>query len=128
MDSSAITGLNAWIQATNKSKARQNVPGSLFPSVDSSDDSTGGSAAGSATGASDPVKAFTAFMNETPAQRMQDSWLQEHGVTPDQFASMSADDKQKILDQMKRDMEERMKEKASQDSTAPKGSLVNILA
>jgi len=115
----SIDGLNSWLTATNKPKTRQNVPGSIFPSDDTAD--------ASAADASDPTSAFTAFINETPAQRMQDAWLQQHGVTQQQFNALSADDKQKLLDQMKRDLEERMKEQAAQN-TAPKGSQVNILA
>ena len=117
---SGIDGLTSWISATNKSKTQQNLPGSIFPSASDSSGPTSGTAAG------DPVAAFNSFMNETPAQRMQDSWLQQNGITRQQFDAMSETDKQKLLNQMKRDIEERMKEQAAQHA-APKGSQVNLL-
>ena len=52
---------------------------------------------------------FTNYMKETPAQRFQDSWLKQHGISQEDFNNMSPAEQQKLLEQMKQDMEERMK-------------------
>jgi hypothetical protein len=77
------------------------------------------------------VQDFQNFMTETPAQRMQDAWLRQHGISAADFAAMSPDDKQKLLDQMKQEIEAKLKEKLDRGANAaaikaPAGS-TNIL-
>lgn len=100
---SGIDGITSYFQAQAKNKTRQNVPSSLFPDASSSP-------------ASGAVKAFTDYMNKTPAQQMQDAWLQQHGITQDQFNAMSPADKQKLLDEMKRELQQKMEDKAKADA------------
>ncbi len=67
----------------------------------------------------DPVKQFTDFMKQTPEQRMQAAWLQRHGITPEEFAAMSPDEQKKILDQMRAEIEEEMKQKVAEGNSKP---------
>lgn len=57
----------------------------------------------------DDVGDFLKFLHESPAERMQDEWLRAHGITKAQFDKMSAAEKQKIIDEMKRDIEAKLK-------------------
>lgn len=104
---SSIDGVTGWFQAQAKSKTRQNVPATgstIFPQ---------GAAASIAP---DPVKEFTDYMNQTPAQRMQSAWLKQHGVSQEEFDAMSAADKQKLIDEMKRELQQKMEDKAKADA------------
>ena len=124
MSISAVSGPN-WLFA---SPARQNLPGNSLPSASD----TNGAAIGAGTaptssssGSDDAVQKFMNYMNETPAQRLQNAWLQQHGITPQAFAAMSSADKQKIIDEMKQDIEAKLKQKM-ETGTAAKPS-VNIV-
>lgn len=52
------------------------------------------------------------FFKESPAQQMQDLWLMKHGLTEKQFNALPADQKEKLLEQMKQETEQQIKEKA----------------
>lgn len=71
-----------------------------------------------ATGQDDPIKKFEDYMQETPAQRMQDSWLAQHGISKEQYAAMSAADKQKLVDEMRHDIETKLQKAAAGGSSA----------
>jgi hypothetical protein len=53
---------------------------------------------------------FLDYMKKTPAQRWQDAWLKSHGITQEQFDAMSPAEKWKILQQIREDMEAKMKD------------------
>jgi hypothetical protein len=72
----------------------------------------------------DAAQEFLDYMKLTPAQRMQYAWLEQHGISKEQFDSMSAEDQQKLLDQMKHDIEDKIKQ-GMQDK--PKYNPVNML-
>ena len=72
---------------------------------------------------SDIVKNFESFLKESPAQQMQDEWLQAHGITKEQFDQMSAADKQKVITEMKQDIETQLKKKM-QAATAAATNIV----
>lgn len=72
---------------------------------------------------------FLDYMKKSPEERMVDTWLQAHGITREEFDKMKPEEKDKIVQQMKRDIEEQIKEKqraAAQKSGDPKR--VDILA
>jgi hypothetical protein len=110
----SISGISggSWLAA---SLTRQNLPGSSFapPTNGSGNGSTmaGASASSSASSGNDAVTQFMNYMKETPAQRMQDAWLQQHGISPQAFAAMTGAQKQKIIDEMKQDIENKLKQK-----------------
>jgi hypothetical protein len=95
--------------------ARQNLPGNsvAMPGNGQSNGSVmaGASASSSASSSDDATTQFLNYMKETPAQRMQDAWLKQHGISPQAFAAMSGEEKQKIIDQMKQDIEAKLKQK-----------------
>jgi hypothetical protein len=66
----------------------------------------------------DIIQQFEAYIKESPAARMEDDWLRAHGITKEQFDHMSADQKQKITDEMKQDIERKLKEKMQDAATA----------
>lgn len=74
--------------------------------------STAGTNAQNTTSTSDPVQDFLKYMQETPQQRMEDAWLHAHGLTREQLAAMSPRERQKILNQMKQDIEWQVKQSA----------------
>ncbi len=129
MSISSISGSN-WPSAVyNKDKTRQNVQGSSDPSNDPVLGLMGSSAAITPSASqpvddNDPVKQFTDYMKKTPEQRYQESWLKQHGVSPEQFAAMSPAEQKKLIDEMQHELEEKMKAQAG--STA-KGSAADLL-
>ena len=72
----------------------------------------------------DPAKQFTDYMKQTPEQRMQAAWLQRHGLSQDEFNAMSPDAQKKIMDQMRAEMDEEMKQKAEAKSKSPTTDLL----
>jgi len=97
-------------QSATKTQNRQNVQGG-----DSFAAMTGTS---SASGETASTK-FMSYMKETPAQRFMDSWLAQHGISKDDFNKMSDDAKQKIIAQMKQEMEQKAKEQIGSDDHKP---------
>jgi hypothetical protein len=104
----------------------------------SSSGSTGGiSGAGSASAGSSSsaasqddnsgVTEFMKYMQKTPAQRFQEAWLKQHGISPEKFAAMSPDEKKAITDQMKQDLQAKAKELAENQNGKPRVP-VDILA
>ena len=91
------------------SLTRQNLPGSSF-ALPTTQPSNGGASSSSSSG-NDAVTQFMDYMKETPAQRMQDAWLQQHGISPQAFAAMTGAQKQKIIDERKQDIEAKLKQK-----------------
>lgn len=132
MSISALSALGSTYQAA----IRQNLPGNSLPSsfgaalaaatsasapapASASGSAAASSGAVSSSAGSDAASQFESYMKETPAQRMQDAWLRQHGISQQQFAAMSPADKQKLNDQMKADIEAKVKQKtgiASQSS------------
>jgi phenylacetate-coenzyme A ligase PaaK-like adenylate-forming protein len=55
-------------------------------------------------------------MKESPSQRMFDNFLSAHHVTKDEFNAMTPAQKQKIIDEFKREMENKMKQKLGASS------------
>jgi predicted flavoprotein YhiN len=105
---SGITG-SSWATMT---QTGQNLPGNS-PSATTTNAS--GSSASTGDGA---VQQFMNYMKETPAQRLVNAWLQQHGISPQQFAAMSAADKQKIINEMKTDIENELKQKMETASSS----------
>jgi phage terminase small subunit len=127
MSVSGIDGIRGWFQAQAKDKTRQNMPGmpgTNGPSPAAATSTTVTPSAAAPAGitpdssvASDPVKEFTDYMKQTPAERMQYAWLKQHGVTKAQFDSMSGAEKQKLIEEMKHELEEKMKQQATASRT-----------
>ncbi len=70
-----------------------------------------GGAPSTKTAAPDAATEFLNYMKESPAQRMMDSWLQAHGLTQADLDKMKPEERDKIVQQMKQDIEEKIKEK-----------------
>ena len=80
--------------------------------------------AGAAADAENPVQQFLNYMKETPAQRMEDSWLAAHHLTRKQLESMPAAKRQAIEQEMAREIKDRMKQAALDKPHAKGGILV----
>ena len=61
-------------------------------------------------GVSDAEQDFLNYMKQTPAQRMEDLWLRQHGLTREQFEALGPAEKQRLMNQMKHDIEEQIKQ------------------
>lgn len=62
------------------------------------------------TGVKDPYQELSDFMKMTDAQKMQYLWLKKHGISPEEFESMSGEDKQKLVEKMQEELKAQMKE------------------
>jgi hypothetical protein len=123
MSISAIGGAESPFSIYDKDKARQNLQGnsSLMGASAAIDPSVMNVPTADAD---DPVKQFTDYMKLTPEQRWQQAWLQRHGITQEEFDAMSAEDKRKIMEQMRADMERDMKDKADAKAKATNTDLL----
>jgi hypothetical protein len=99
-------------------QSRQNLPGNFVASATTSAAGTANAVVSpsSSKAEDDAITKFTNYMKETPAERMQDTWLQAHGITRQQFDAMSPEEKQKIVDEMKQDIENKIKQKMESGS------------
>lgn len=76
----------------------------------------GGLAAGQPSktpGGDSVVQKFLDYMKETPAQRMEDSWLSGHHLTRAQLDAMPADQRTAILKQMADDIRDQAQKSAA---------------
>ncbi len=75
-----------------------------------------------ASNQTDPsVKKFMDFMNESPAQQMEDIWLAQHHLTRADLAKMSPEKRDAILKQMAQDIKRAVLQKtgiAAQNGSA----------
>jgi hypothetical protein len=49
---------------------------------------------------------FLDYAKETPQERMEDNWLRAHGLDRKKLAAMNAKDREKIMRQMKQEIEQ----------------------
>ena len=73
-----------------------------------------------APGVSDAEQDFLNYMKQTPAQRMEDNWLRAHGLTREQYNALSPEEKKKVAEQMRQDIERQMKQAAEGAHSQPK--------
>jgi hypothetical protein len=66
-----------------------------------------------ATSGNSAVQDFLAYMKETPAQRMEDSWLAAHGLTRDALNAMPPAQREAVLKQMAQDIADETKQQAA---------------
>jgi predicted flavoprotein YhiN len=59
-----------------------------------------------------PAQEFLDYMKKTPEERMQEAWLRAHGIDPEDFEAMPPEKKQALMDEMKEDIEAKLKEAA----------------
>lgn len=71
------------------------------------------------------VQDFLSYLKESPAQRWFDKFLAAHHLSKDDFNAMSSAEKQKLIDEFKREMEDQMKKKMGVNTST---SGVNIVA
>lgn len=56
---------------------------------------------------------FMDYMKKTPQERLEEDWLKRHGLTKEKLAQMSPAERQAVMDQMKKEIEEQMKNAAA---------------
>jgi acyl-CoA reductase-like NAD-dependent aldehyde dehydrogenase len=79
----------------------QNLPASGSASVTETQDDI-----------STATQQFLDYMKKTPLERMEEAWLAQHGLSKEKLAAMSPAERQGILDAMRQDIEQQMKESA----------------
>lgn len=52
----------------------------------------------------DPYQELSDFMKMTDAQKMQYLWLKKHGISQEEFAAMSDEEKQKLVQKMQEEL------------------------
>jgi hypothetical protein len=119
----SVSGVNGAIWsagAINSNQVRQVLPGNLAAVGAVSGGASQGASSGTPASLSAPsspasgdgaVQAFESYFRETPAQRMQEAWLRQHGISQQQYNNMSAAEKQKVAAQMNQDIQTQLKQK-----------------
>lgn len=129
MSIAAVTGFSLTSQAAATAHNRQNLPGAS--GTGSTGFSTDLAAAQAAHNVNNtPLAQASNYFKELPAQRLQDNWLSQHGITQAQFNSMNSADRQTISNQMKQDIEAKMKQKlgSAAGTSGSTTASVNMLA
>jgi hypothetical protein len=72
---------------------------------------------------SDPAEWFLSYMKKPALERMQEDWMRQHGVTKEEWAKMTDEQRQALMDKMAAEIKEKMREEA-----AKKKGGVDILA
>jgi hypothetical protein len=123
MSISAINGSDSPFSAYTVEKDRQKLPGnsSLMGGTASIDAAV---MTVPTEDAADPVNQFNDYMKLTPEQRWQQAWLQKHGISQEEFDAMGADQKRKLMEQMRAEMEQEMKDKAQAKAAASNRSIL----
>lgn len=118
-----ITGYSvayALVSNLKNKTAGQDIPADLFQNALGVDNSSQSPAADTVASIAeskyDAVQEFRDYMKMTPGERMQYAWLKQHGISKEEFDSMPADEKQKLMEQMKREIEEKIKADAVKKS------------
>lgn len=70
----------------------------------------------------DPYQELSDFMKMTDAQKMQYLWLKKHGISQEEFAAMSDEEKQKLVQQM----QEELKTQIQQLVESPEKSSIEL--
>lgn len=78
---------------------------------------TSGSDASQTSSAPSAKDVFLDYMKKSPAERMEDAWLKSHGLDEQKLAAMSPEDREKVMKQMKEEIEQSLKQKAQTGST-----------
>lgn len=69
---------------------------------------------------------FLKYLQKSPAERMFENWLASQKMTKEQFDAMSPEEKQKLIEKFKREMQEELKRKYNLGQTG--GAVVNVSA
>ncbi|MCB5187492.1 hypothetical protein LG200_05660 [Methylobacillus caricis] len=56
---------------------------------------------------SEAAKELEEYMNMSDSEKFQWHWLNSHGITKEEFNSMSGEERQKIVDQMKEELKQK---------------------
>lgn len=99
---------------------------SYVKSADSSASSDGKQAQKSNQEGGAVEEEFMNYMKKTPAERMFDSWLERHKISRGQFNALSPEEKKKLVDEFKQEMQEELRRKYGTSSFS--GSAVNLTA
>jgi len=128
MSISSINGSPWYTNSTAKAQNKQNLPGNSGSLINSLAGVSGDDATSGVTSTKKPDSAaatnFLDYMKQTPAQRWQAAWLSQHNITQQQFDAMSAEEKQKLINQMKQEMEAKMKDRTNSPDHKPVDILV----
>ena len=84
---------------------------------------TASKSAQKATDSSDPIGQFLAYQQLTPQQKLRQAILQKHNLTEETLQNLPADERKKIEEEIKQEIEKLVK-----NNMAEKGILVDIVA
>jgi hypothetical protein len=122
VDLSSLYGLGRPTQPLINLQNRQSLPGQSFQVDSSAGDGltlTGAppkpaTAPAASPKPSDAEQEFLDYMKKTPEQRMQEAWLKAHHLTQAQFDAMSPEQKQGLVNEMRQDIEDKLKQKMTE--------------
>ena len=63
-----------------------------------------------ATAKPDPVESFLVYMKKSPAERLEDAWLQSHHLTRQDLAAMSPEKRRALEQQMADEIQTQLKQ------------------
>ncbi len=61
----------------------------------------------------DPQQWFLDYMKKTPLERMQQDWMNSHGITKEKWDKMTDDERKAVVDKMTAEIKEKMREEAA---------------
>lgn len=107
---SAVSSRNLFAQVPGSSNANgQDVSGDTFSAALAK---AVGNAASTTKSDKDPVKEFLEYANMSPGEKMLYAWLKQKGLSKEEFDALPPEKKQKLIDEMKREIETKVKQKA----------------
>lgn len=72
----------------------------------------------------DPASEFLSYMQKTPEQRFQEEWLKKHGLTKEDLESMSPAERNAVMEQMRAEIEEQIKQSTANNSIGNKTDIL----
>lgn len=113
---SVVNGRNLFAEVSSSGSVnRQNVPGDTFSAALAK---AVGNVSANTKSSKDPVKEFLDYMSMTPGERMLYAWLKQKGISKEEFDAYPPEKKQKLMDEMRREIEMKVKQQAEASARA----------
>lgn len=109
-----ITGAggSSWVNPNRTKEDRQNMPGNIASLLGASAAIDTSVKKDAEKTKPDAVQEFKDYMAKTPEQRMQEAWLESRGITKEEFDAMTPDEKQSLMDMMRKEIDEKVRAEA----------------
>ncbi|HTZ77396.1 MAG TPA: hypothetical protein VMC10_05800 [Stellaceae bacterium] len=101
---------------------------SYFPTPTSSQSNSAAATGQSTDVAGSAAQSFLKYMNETPAQKLEDAWLKEHNLTRAQLDAMPPAQREAIEKEMAADIQQKLKQQALDNANKQTGGNLDVTA